>query len=110
MPFMDQQAEYLKRVARSTVLRLKEWEGIEVNQIEIIENELREACSMGYAIAMDEVRSTPWEFAISTAGEQWMDKMAANGWEFVSVFGCNHDQVIWRRRKAVGDLPKENTK
>lgn len=76
------------------------------DQIGWLVDQMKECVSMGHAIAMDEVRSTPWEYLCqgildsATDNEKHMDDYAAQGWELQFV---SSGWMFWRRRKAVGE-------
>lgn len=80
-------------------------------QVELIAMALREACSMGRAIALDEVSSTPWEYHLATVGVEHRDGASFHlnvlgelGWEPLM---CSESWVMLRRRKAVADIAAE---
>jgi len=96
---------YLESKARFTFIKVKE----NINQKEewpvgIICEALQEAASMGYSIAMDEVRSTPWEYQYTCLNVQSLNEMSAAGWELTHVVGTETTIFIWRRRKAVAEI------
>jgi hypothetical protein len=108
MMITNSQRDYLTSKARFVLIKLKEYEkGKEEWRISIIQAELEEACGMGHSIALDEVRSTPWEYLshpiLTDAARNYaiMNGMAAQGWELQFVSSGWH---LWRRRKAVAEI------
>jgi len=97
---------YLESKARFTFIKVKE----NINQKEerpvgIICEALQEVASMGHSIAMDEVRSTPWEYMTlyaSTYTDEKLNAASAEGWEFLCPF--DGGKVLFRRRKAVAEI------
>jgi hypothetical protein len=121
MILTNDQLTFLRSKARFTFIKVKE--NIDQKEdwpIGVIDSALQDAVGMGYAVAMHEVRSTPWEYSIDVAEEEHMNAQADDGWEYVSIFTDprrNVAQVVWRRRRAVGELeiapttsePREST-
>jgi len=107
MPFTVDQLNHLKGQAKGLlkILQSQVVHGYPNDAQEaIIEGALREVCSQGYYIALDEVSSTPWEYAKTLANVERMNDASSEGWEFVSLAGNGNDWVIWRRRKAIADI------
>lgn len=110
MIFTDHNLFMFKSRAGFLLSKLREWEKHNNDtKAQFIVNDFMEVCSMGYAIAMDEVHSTPWEFLFQSIGpsanenEAEMNKHASLGWEYLASDGR---WVILRRRKAVSDGTK----
>lgn len=115
MPMTADQMEHLRNTAKAVVNEMSRqgsfWEG----NVSLVENFLREACSMGYMVAKDEVCSTPWEsmmvplFRDTGRGSRtsFCDTLNAaygHGWEFVCACGPDSSYALLRRRKAVSDI------
>lgn len=72
-------------------------------QVQYLWDCLQQACKMGYGAAMDDVRSTPWEWKYACLNIEALNEISAQGWDFVSVAGGETPVFIFRRRKAVSD-------
>lgn len=88
--------------------KLREWEKHGKDTlVGFIFADFCEMVRMGYSIALDEVRLTPWEFLFQSMSpsanenEAEANKHASLGWEYLS---CDGRWMIWRRRKAVREL------
>lgn len=107
MPFTVDQLNVLKAEAGGmwAILESRREHGYtEEMQIAFIEGRLREICSTGYHIGLDEVSSTPWEFVTSSIAPEHMNMLSERGWEFVAAIAAPHGGLLWRRRKAVAEI------
>lgn len=89
-------------------LLVRQWSFEETRQI--VEDQLKEVWTESRSIALDEVRSTPWEWRTlfvpagahrNEACEQAMNAYSEAGWELYMV---TIDRQFWRRRRAVREL------
>lgn len=107
---------YLDMKARFALMKVEENKGQKEEwRLGPIVAELHEAASMGYSIAMAEVRSTPLEVLMirlfrdtgrgthETAGDV-VDARLAEGWEIGQVFGPDNRYMMMTRRRAVKEL------
>jgi hypothetical protein len=116
MILTNNQKMYLRGNATVALERMKLFsKGEKINledgyQVSLLAQYLEEACGMGYSIALDEVRSTPWEYISqpilmdAAKNDRIMNEMASNGWDLHMV---TSGWLFWRRRKAVAQIAAE---
>jgi hypothetical protein len=108
MIFTGSQLTFLQSKARFTFIKVKECiDQKEEWPVGVISAALQEAASMGHSIALDEVRSTPWEYLSdpiltdAARNNGHMNQLARGGWELQFV---SSGWMFWRRRKAVAEI------
>lgn len=106
MIFTGVQLEILRARARRLLADLTISQGLQQSGEylrQMIEDELKESCSMGHAIAFDVIRFSPWEYAVTFIDAEVLNDMSQHGWEPLTPTAPDgaggHCRLIWRRRK-----------
>lgn len=101
------QMRHLRAMATAVVNEMSRQGAFKEGNISLVESFLRDACAMGREIALDEARSTPWEYLTTlvatgpqsnSESDRLMNELSGAGWDLhMGVM----DRLIWRRRKEV---------